>query len=144
MGRINFTYKGKEIASHDDLPEEITHIVYELCFDDDTRYIGFKTVRSMRRLKPTKEQLAIRKNYKRVECKNLPFVDYAGSSKENVGKTLVSKEILYLTTNKRTATYLEAKLLFINEVLENDRYTNKNINGKWFDNCLSGLYETQQ
>lgn len=128
----------KEIMSHADLPSDVTHIVYLLTFTDGTKYIGYKTVRSLRRLKPTKKQLDIRKNYKRVEVKNIPFVNYSGSSKENDGKVIKSKEILHLTTNKRTATYLEVKEMMIRSVLESDNYTNANCNGKWFSNCMDG------
>jgi hypothetical protein len=134
-----WTYKGKEIHSHDDLFPECTDIVYELTFTDGTKYIGKKVVRSMRRLKPTKAQLAIRKNYKRVELKDLPFIDYTGSSSENDNKTLSKKEILYQSSNKKTATYLEASLLFINNVLFTDEYNNKNILGTMYDNSLDGL-----
>ena len=138
---MKWAYRDRDINSHEDLPKEVTHIVYELRFDDMTKYIGYKTIRSLRRLKPTKAQLAIRKNYKRVEIKDQPFIDYTGSSAENKGKNLISKEILHLTTNKRTATYLEVKLLMNNNALECDEFTNKNINGKWFDNCMDGLYK---
>lgn len=140
-------YKNKIIREHNDLPEGTTHIVYRLTFSDSMQYIGYKTVRSERRLKPTKAQLAIRKNYKRVELKDLPFIDYVGSSKENDGKVVTQKEIIYCCSNKRTATYLESKLLFSFGAIENDSvYTNQNINGKWFSNCLEGLineYKTE-
>ncbi len=95
----------------------------------------------MRRIKPTKAQLAIRKNYKRVELKNLPFVNYEGSSEENKGKTLISKEILYLSSNKKSASYIETALLFENNVLFNDTYNNKNISGTYYDNSLEGLID---
>ena len=138
---MNWTYKGREILSHEDLHPECTDFVYELCFDDNTKYIGKKTIRSMRRLKPTKKQLAIRKNYKRVELKDLPFVKYEGSSEENVNKVLISKEILYQSSNKKTATYIETALLFENDVLFNDTFNNKNIGGVYFDDSLKGLID---
>lgn len=138
---MNWTYKGKEIKSHDDLHPDCTDFVYELRFTDGTKYIGKKTVRSIRRLKPTKEQLKIRKNYVRKELKNLPFVRYTGSSDENTNKVLVSKEILYQSSNKKTATYIETALLFENDVLFNDTFNNKNIGGVYFDNSLEGLID---
>ena len=134
-----WTYQGKEIKSHDDLFPETTDFVYELEFTDGTKYIGKKTVRSIRRLKPTKEQLAIRKNYVRKELKNSPFINYEGSSEENKGKVIKSKTILYQSSNKKTASYIEVALLFMNEVLFTDKYTNKNISGVWYDNSLDGL-----
>ena len=138
---MTWTYRGKSILSHDDLPENCTDFVYELVFSDGTKYLGKKTIRSMRRIKPTKAQLAIRKNYKRVELKNSPFIDYKGSSSENEDKTLVSKEILYLSSNKKSASYMETALLFENNVLFDDTYNNKNISGTYYDNSLEGLIE---
>ena len=134
-----WTYQGKEIKSHADLIAECQSIVYELTFSDNTKYIGKLVVRSMRHIKPTKKQLAIRKNYKRVELKDIPFANYEGSSKENDGKTLVSKEILYQTNDKKAASYIEMALLVTNDVLFNDKYNNKNISGTYFDNSLNGL-----
>ena len=132
-------YQDNLIKSHKDLYETCQSIVYELTYTDQTKYIGKLVVRSMRRLKPTKKQLAIRKNYKRVELKDIPFIEYKGSSKENEGKTLLSKEILYQTSDKKTASYIEMALLVINEVLFTDKYNNKNISGTYFDNSLNGL-----
>ena len=151
---MNWIYKGKSIESHYDIPKEITHMVYELSFTDKTKYIGFKTLRTTKELPPLKNgnkrenHICIKgrnKNGKRVYMEIIgidsSFVDYEGSSEENKGRILISKDILYFTTNKRTATYLEAKLLFSRGVLEDDKYNNKNINRRWFDNCLDGLYK---
>ena len=136
---MNWTYKDKQNLSHEDLHPECTDFVYEIAFSDDTKYLGKKTVRSVRRIKPTKAQLAIRKNYVRKELKNLPFIVYEGSSSENDGKTIVSKTILYQSKNKKTATYIEVALLFENDVLFNEEYTNKNISGTFFIDSLEGL-----
>jgi len=134
-----WTYKGKEIKSHNDLFKDCTNFVYELTFTDGTKYIGKKTVRAIRRIKPTKAQLKIRKNYVRKELKNIPFIDYEGSSIENEGKTILNKEILYQTSNKKTASYIEMALLVENEVLFSDKYNNKNISGAYFTDSLDGL-----
>jgi len=136
---MTWVYQGKEIKSHDDLFPECTDFVYELEFTDGTKYIGKKTVRSIRRIKPTKAQQAIRKNYVRKELKNSPFINYEGSSKENKNKVIKSKTILYQSSNKKTASYIETALLFLNEVLFTDTYTNKNISGTYYDNSLDGL-----
>ena len=143
---MNWTFNGEKIVNHSCLPIECVAIVYVIRYDDGLNYIGQKVVRSERRLKPTKAQLAIRKNYKRVEVKDLPFKDYTGSSKENAGRTIVSKEILAMTSNKRTASYIETKLLMKYGAIEsNDKFSNQNISGRYFDNCLDGLifYSTE-
>ena len=126
------------VTSHDDLPIECTHIVYLLKYDDGTKYVGYKTIRSDRRMKPLK---GMRKNARRIVRKDVPFVDYVGSSENNENKTLVSREILHLCSSKRTATYLEIKELMVRGAVETDEYNNANINRMWYDNCLEGLIE---
>lgn len=136
---MDWLYQDKPVKSHDDLFSECTDIVYLLEFTDDTKYIGKKVVRSIRRLKPTKAQLAIRKNYVRKELKNAPFVKYEGSSSENKDKVIKSKTILYQCSTKKAATYIETALLFEYNAIFIEEYTNKNILGKFFDNDLEGL-----
>lgn len=138
-----WTYRNKPVASHDDLLPECTDFVYCITYESGKKYIGKKTVRSMRRLKPTKKQLAIRKNYKRVEQKDLPFVDYVGSSKETVGEVVASKEILYQTSTKKASTYIEAGILFNEDAIFGDEYLNLNISGRFFDNDLDGLLDKE-
>lgn len=136
---MNWTYLGNEVTGHADLESECSDIVYELEFTDGTKYIGKKVVRSMRRLKPTKKQLAIRKNYVRKELKDIPFIKYEGSSSENDGKIVKSKKILYQCRTKKAATYTETALLFKKDAILVPEYNNKNIGGHYFDNDLDGL-----
>lgn len=138
-----WTYKDVEINCHDDLLPGCTDIVYCIYYASGKKYVGKKSVRSMRRLKPTKEQLKIRKNFKRVELKDLPFKDYVGSSKETEGEVVVSKEILYQTATKKAATYIEAGILFNENAIFDDEYLNLNIIGKFFDNDLDGLLDSE-
>ena len=134
-------YENKEINSHDDLLPECTAIVYVIHYVNGQRYIGQKTVRSIRRKKPTKEQLAKRKNYVRKEWTNLPFVDYEGSMDKSECPEIESKEILYQCKGKKAPTYVEAALLFQYDAIFSDDYLNKNILGKFFDNDLEGVLE---
>lgn len=136
-------YKDKPVASHDDLLPGCTDIVYCIYYESGKRYIGKKTVKSERRLKPTKKQLAIRKNYKRVELVNLPFKDYVGSSKETEGEVVKTKEILYQCVTKKAATYIEAGILFNENAIFDDEYLNLNISGRFFDNDLDGLLDSE-
>jgi len=140
---MSWIYKNKEVSSHDDLLPECTDFVYQLTYESGKKYIGKKTVRSMRRLKPTKAQLEIRKNFKRVELKDLPFAKYVGSSKETFGEVLVGKEILYQCSTKKAATYIEAALLFNNNAIFEDEYLNLNISGRFFQNDLDGLLDPE-
>ena len=134
-----WTYNGNPIKSHDDLKPDCTDFVYLISYEDGRKYIGKKTVKSQRKLKPTKAQLAIRKNYVRKEVVNLPFVDYVGSSKLTESLTIVSKEILHQCSTKKAATYIESALLFQYDAIFIDEYINENIGGKFFDNDLQGL-----
>ena len=133
-------YRGKEIYRHEDLLPECTDFVYMLRFGNQQCYIGKKTVRSVRRLKPTKKQLAIRKNYVRKEMVNLPFLKYEGSHNKE-GLKVLEKEIIYQCSTKKAATYLETALLFHYNAIFDDEYTNENISGRFFDNDLDGLLD---
>jgi len=172
---LNWTYKGKPILSHEDLPEECTDFVYELTFKSGKRYIGKKTIRSQSTLpvnktKPRSNATIITRHILRDEEDNIitskakrkaakarglkakaekyevvttnkPFINYEGSSSENKDEVLVSKEILYLSSTKKTATYIEMVLLVEANVPFSENYTNKNISGTFFDNSLDGLIE---
>lgn len=138
---MHWYYNNKEITSHEDLLPECTDFVYCLYYESGKKYVGKKTVRSLRRLKPTKKQLVIRKNYKRVEIKNLPFTDYVGSSKETVDEVVVKKEILYQCATKKAASYIETGILFNENAIFSEEYLNLNISGRYFDNDLDGLLD---
>lgn len=170
---MNWTYKGKNIYSHEDLHLECTDFVYELVFSDNTRYLGKKTVRSESILPAQKKGIregaervfrhilrddngkiitskagrkqarkegkkAIKEPFDRLVT-DKPFTKYTGSSEENEGKTLVAKAILFQTSDKKTASYIEVAMLFENNVLFNTEFNNQNISGVWFDDSLKGL-----
>lgn len=130
------------ITSHNDLHPDCSYIVYVLHYENGQKYIGKKSVRTVRRLKPTKKQLEMRKNYVRKEMVNIPFIGYEGSLDKTDCPKLVSKEILHQCSNKRTATYMEVANLFASNALFSDEYLNKNIGGVYFDNALDGLIPT--
>lgn len=133
---MNWTHNGKEMLSHGDFSDCVVGFIYRIIYDDNREYIGKKLIRSNRKLKPTKKQLAIRKNYKRVERIDLKFTDYEGSSKNTVGLIISKKEIIELASSNRQLTYLESKTLFQLNVLEDDRFLNQNILGRFFKGNL--------
>jgi len=120
-----------------ELPECIRGMVYKIHYTDGTEYIGSKIVRSEQRVKPLK---GMRSNAVRKILKESNWRSYNGSSKLTEGKTIYSKVILHLTTDKRTMTYLEQKELFKVDAATNPLYVNENIGGKFFDNAMDGLY----
>lgn len=133
-------YRGKEIHSHDDLLPECTDFVYKITYTSGVMYVGKKAVRSIRRLKPTKAQLKIRKNYVRKEMKNLPFIEYEGSHGVD-GLEVERKEILYQCSTRKASTYLESALLFHHDAIFDPMFLNLNIGGAFFDNDLDGLLD---
>jgi hypothetical protein len=135
---MNWIYNGHEVT---ELPDEIVGMVYEIYYDNGKSYIGSKMVRSKVKLKPLKH---MRKNAVRYKVKETNWKSYEGSSKLSEGLTIVNKVILYLTTNKRSMTYLEDRELFTRKALESTDYINENIRGKYWDNCLDGLYEYKE
>ena len=131
---MNWQYKGHQIK---DLPESIKGFVYCIHYTDGTKYIGSKIVRSERRVKPL---VGMRKNAVRKILKESDWRSYTGSSKLTKGKEIHTKVILYLTTNKRTMTFIEQRELFHTGALFTDEYLNENIGGRFFDNAMDGLY----
>jgi len=118
--------------SHDDFTDEVCGFIYLITYSNGQKYIGKKLIRSLIRMKPTKAQLAKRKNYKRIEWKNKPFARYVGSSKLSSGLTVSNKEILWLCKDKINLTYYEVKELIERDVLLDDTYLNENILGKFY------------
>ena len=135
---MSWTFEDKEVKSHEDLHPDCTDFVYLITYEDGRKYIGKKRVRSIRRKKPTKAQLAVRKNYARKEMTNLPFVNYEGSH-DVTGLVVKTKEILYQCSTAKAATYLESALLFEHDAIFRDDFVNKSIGGVYFDNDLNGL-----
>ena len=151
---MNWMYKGKPIT---ELPTSVSDFVYEITYVSGKKYIGKKRARTIATKPPLKSGNLrpthigyINKNIggKRVRLeqyiKELPWRDYTGSSTLTKDEVIKSKEILYLSTTGRTATYLENKLLYAVDAPVNPRYLNENIGGKIYSNCLAGLYETFQ
>jgi len=132
---MSWTYRGHPVG---ELPTEVRGMVYKIYYTDGTQYIGSKIVRSEQRVKPL---VGMRKNAVRKKLKESNWRTYEGSSKLTEDKIIHSKVILHLTTDKRTMTYLEQKELFCVDAAVNPNCVNENIGGKFFDNCMEGLYE---
>ena len=132
---MKWLYKGVRVG---ELPQECIGFVYKIYYTDGTMYIGSKIVRSNLKVKPLK---GMRSNAVRRKWKESNWRSYEGSSKLTEGKTIETKVILHLCSNKRSMTYLEHKELFDVDATINPEYLNENIGGKFFDNCLDGKFE---
>ncbi len=131
-------YKDREVSNHNDLPPTCTDFVYMIEYTNGKKYIGKKTIKSLR----TKPPLAGKKRKRRVWTE-LPFADYKGSYAEDFGYETRRKEILYLCSTKKAATYLEAALIFHHDALFDPDFLNRNIVGKFFPKDLDGLIEEE-
>ena len=64
-----------------------------------------------------------------VIYKESDWKKYEGSSEDTTELIIKEKHIMHLCTSKRNMTYMEAKMLFLNETLEDETYVNKSILG---------------
>lgn len=123
--------------------------IYQIDYDDGTSYIGKKTFYSEVQLPALKSGIVrpealyrIGRNIKgkRVQFdvvrKESAWKKYNGSSELTKGKKIVAKTILALCSSKRELTYMETRILFHRDVLEDEHYLNQNILGKFFKGNL--------
>lgn len=128
-------YKGSEINSIDDMPENTFGFIYIVeHLTTGKKYIGKKVLYFNRKLPPLKGYKRKRKVIKESDWKT-----YYGSQKEikdllKEGKeSEFKREILKFVKSKKLLTYFETKYLFIYEVLEKDStFYNDNILGKFY------------
>lgn len=111
--------------------------IYRIWYDDGGYYYGKKNFTSTRKKMFGKKRLAELddnrlKKYEYITIESNWRFGYNGSTKNSKGKTVSKKEILLLGKTKRELTYLEAKLLFEMDVLNDEACLNENILGKFF------------
>jgi len=131
-----WVYKNCSISNHNDLLSECTDIVYIISYTNGQQYIGKKAVRAIRKKPPLKNK----KRNRRI-LTNLPFVNYEGSHDLAGSLEISKKEILYQCNSRKTATYLEAALLFHYDAIFDPHWLNENILGKFYSNSLKGILE---
>ena len=131
-------YKGKVVESLEDVPNDAIGFVYEIRNkEDNTKYIGKKTLKSKRTLPPLKGTKRKRKvikesNWKTYYSSNDEIKDLVKQGKSDI----FEREILEYAYSNIQLTYLETKYQFIREVLEKDDYLNVNILGKFYKGNL--------
>jgi len=128
-----WTYNGKPIDSHDDLHPDCTDFVYVITFDNKSRYIGKKCIRSIR-LKPP---LNGYKRNRRIMT-NHKFDNYQGSFDGASEMVATHKEILYQCSTRKAATYMEMAELVVTDAIFKKTFINENISGTFFKNSLDG------
>jgi hemerythrin superfamily protein len=128
----DWTYNGN-IFTSEDITDNFGFIYRITDIENDKLYLGRKNFFSLR--KDTKVTTAKRK--KRIR-KESDWKKYYGSStliKESVkeqGADKFKREILLLCKSQGELNYNETKYLFQYNVLEDDRYYNDNIIGRYY------------
>lgn len=127
-------WNGQPVETHDDLHPDCSDFVYIIEYTNGQKYIGKKTIKSIRKKPPLKGK----KRCRRILTKH-PFVNYEGSMAKGLGLEIKHKIIIYQCSTKKAATYLETALLFESNAIFEDEFLNKNISGVFYDNDLNGL-----
>ena len=126
----NWVFKNKEIKEVQDLPAGTVGFVYLIHNEKEDRfYIGKKLLLRKRTKKPLKGY-----KRKRVDYIESDWKTYTGSN--IITKTWALEDckriILHACKDKRCLTYNETKEQFKCDVLEDTRFLNSNILGKFF------------
>jgi hypothetical protein len=140
MTKKTWTYKGKPVTSLSDMPKSIWGFVYVITTKDGKQYIGRKQVQSIRKRKFGKKEASLikdkRKKLYEMITKESNWKLYTGSNldlnKDIKNGVEYKKEILHYCSDKTKLTYFETKELFVQEVLEDEKYYNSNILGKFY------------
>ena len=136
---MNWFYKGKEVESIEDMPEGVFGFVYEVHhITTGKKYIGKKQLISNRTLPPLKGE-----RKKRKVSKESNWKDYYGSQaemkqlvKESESLQEFDRRILRYCFTKKELTYRELEEQVLHKVLEDDRYLNDQILGKFWSRDL--------
>tara|TARA_R110000851_G_scaffold294499_1_gene449188 strand:- start:228 stop:668 length:441 start_codon:yes stop_codon:yes gene_type:complete len=120
------------------LPFGFVYIIENL--DNKRLYIGKKQLVFSRKVKKGKKELILMKDKRRSKFKTIlkesDWLDYTGSSKElgadiDKGHKII-KTIIDICYSRSDLSYSEARYLFRCDVLNDKRYYNKNILGKFY------------
>ena len=157
---MNWKYNGKEIKSAKDIPDGAIGFVYLIQTAEGKYYIGKKNLKSnrnqeiaestWRKLKKEGKEGLHRTKNKKLSKKGEPVWRYKinkiadsdwktyTSSNDQLKKDIKNgvnyyKTISHFAFSKKQLSYLEEKMLYTNEVLENGEvWYNDNIAGRYF------------
>jgi hypothetical protein len=120
--------------------DEANVITRHILRDEEGKIIVGKAAKKAARAKGIKAKAEL---YEELVT-DKPFINYEGSSSETEGYEIARKDIIYQCADKKSATYLEAMLLFNENAIFDSQYLNSNILGSFYDNSLEGLIETKE
>lgn len=132
-----------------DFPEGCIGFVYRILFDDNTLYIGKKSLYSLRTVKSEANRhkdavvsikfrntgKGFRQRYDVIKLES-NWKSYKGSSKEVKGRKPVERHILAFAFSKLELTYLEEKNLFKYDAIVDPSYINSNIGGRYYRGAI--------
>lgn len=156
---INWTYRGKEVKSIEDLPKGAIGFIYLIQDENGKIYIGKKQIETVRnievsksvydklkkeghKVKRTKNKTKSTKTktvwrFKKTIVDRESWISYTGSSiplNKEIKKGLkYKKEILHFCYKKKQCSYYEIKEQFINGVIEEG-------NNSWNENILCKFF----
>ena len=132
---MEWKYNGEDFT---EVPKEMEGFVYLITnLTNERKYVGKKSFWTRRKDKKTG----------RRKTKESDWRNYFGSCDELnedvklTGKDSFYREILYLCPHKKSMSYYETYEQFLRNVLMSDEYYNTNIEGRFFVNEKSGIYE---
>jgi hypothetical protein len=136
----------------EDIPEGAVGFIYMIKITLDERqrmYIGKKNFYSNRKVKKGKKELAAMEDKRGSKHKIVSKLDYANycSSNKQIKEAVkngveIKKYILRICYSKMELTYQETRYLFKLDVLEDDKYLNDNILGRFYRSKLKQNEET--
>jgi hypothetical protein len=140
-----WTYKDKEIHSIEDFGDPIPYGFIYIVTHSSTgdMYLGKKSLYHNVKRKLTKKELAEqtgrgRKSTTETIQKESDWKTYYGSE-ESIKQKIkegrqeeFTREIIQLVYNKKLLTYFECKYQFVYGVLEDNKWKNNNVLGKFF------------
>ena len=141
---MKWLYNKKEINDIADLPEGVFGFIYQTThIPTGKKYIGKKSLMYNLKKKLGKKEKALWEGrgrppvFKKV-LKESDWKTYHGSHafiKDCVNESPddLTREIIHIAYHKKELTYLECKYQFSLGVLEDKKYLNDNILGKFFD-----------
>lgn len=124
-------YQQRPMISVEDFPTGTIGFIYRIDnLSKNKSYIGRKILSSTRKLKPLKGA-----KRKRTVVKDSGWREYTGScdelNKDIEAGDLIEKNIIQLCFSKKQMSYYELKYQMLFEVLESDKFYNRNIAGKY-------------
>ena len=122
-----WTFNGKPFTSED--IQKYVGFVYVIIRKDSGRcYIGRKYFHTLRKEKGKTKRVRKESDWKKYYGSSTDLL----SDVKELGKENFQRVILSLHTTKGDVNYEEVKQQFLNNVLEDAKYYNDNINGKWY------------